>query len=63
MRSQLSERQVADYRTNGFLVIEELLTATELAQWRDAVDAAIAQDLVKPPADSAAGKAASLISG
>ena len=57
MRSLLSEQQVADYRTNGFLVVEELLTVPELARWRDAVDTVIAQDLVKPPADSAAGKA------
>ena len=57
MRIQLSEEEVADYRANGFLVVEELLTAPELAQWRDAVDTVIAQDLVKPPTDSAAGKA------
>jgi phytanoyl-CoA hydroxylase len=57
VRSELSEQQVADYRTNGFLVVEELLTAPELARWRDPVDTVIAQDLVKPPADSAAGKA------
>ncbi len=56
MRSELSERQVADYRANGFLVVDELLSAPELAQWRDAVDTVIALDLVKPPADSAAGK-------
>ena len=57
MRSQLSERQVADYRENGFLVVDELLSVAELGKWREAVDTAIAQDLVKPPADSAAGKA------
>ena len=57
MHSQLSDQQIADYRANGFLVVEELLSASELEQWRDAVDSAIEQDLVKPPADSGAGKA------
>lgn len=57
MRSQLSEPEIAGYRTNGFLVVEELLSPSELAQWRDAVDRVIEQDLVKPPADSAAGRA------
>ena len=57
MRSLLSEEEIAEYRTNGFLVVDELLSASELAGWRDAVDTAIAQDLVKPPADSAAARA------
>lgn len=57
MRSALTEKEIADYRENGYLAIEDLLSGSELAQWRAAVDDAMAQDLVLPPDDSAAAKA------
>ncbi|MCA1572100.1 MAG: phytanoyl-CoA dioxygenase family protein [Chloroflexi bacterium] len=57
MRSTLTEQEIADYRENGFLAIQDLLSQSELTHWRDAVDSAIAEDLVRAPEDSAAAKA------
>jgi len=57
MRTTLTEREIADYRTNGFVAIQDLLNESELTRWREAVDTAIAGDLVRAPADSAAAKA------
>jgi phytanoyl-CoA hydroxylase len=52
MRSRFSEQEIEDYRTNGFLAIEDFLSRSELAHWRDTVDSAIAQDLAEQPAGS-----------
>lgn len=43
MKNELSQQQVAQYRHDGFLVIEDFLTADELASWREALDAAVAK--------------------
>jgi len=43
MRSSFTAQEIEDYRSNGFLVVEDFLTAEELAYWRDVVDAATAQ--------------------
>ena len=43
MHDELTEQQVTDYRTNGFLVVADLLDADELAHWRSVVDAAVAR--------------------
>lgn len=49
MRDGFSEQEIESYRRDGFLVVEELLSAAELAQWRDAADMAVAEDLVRQP--------------
>lgn len=43
MRTELTPDEVASYRENGYAVVPELLDANELAAWRDAVDAAVAE--------------------
>jgi len=43
MRSRFTDREIADYRGTGFLIVEDFLTAAELARWREAVDAAVAE--------------------
>ena len=43
MRTSLSADQIASYRENGFLLVEDFLNETELAFWRDAVTEAIQQ--------------------
>ncbi|MDQ3627823.1 MAG: phytanoyl-CoA dioxygenase family protein [Actinomycetota bacterium] len=43
MRSSFTEQEIQAYRTNGFLVVEDFLTAEELAYWRDVVEAAAGQ--------------------
>ncbi|QEM08907.1 phytanoyl-CoA dioxygenase family protein [Mucilaginibacter rubeus] len=43
MKNELSQQQVAQYRHDGFLVIEDFLSADELAFWREALDAAVAK--------------------
>lgn len=42
MRNELTPGQVASYRKNGFLIIEDFLTPAELEEWREAVDEAVA---------------------
>jgi len=41
MKNELSEKDIANYRENGFLLIEDFLNADELAFWREALDEAI----------------------
>ena len=43
MGTELTQTQVDSYREDGFVVVEGFLTADELAQWRTAVDEAVAQ--------------------
>ena len=41
MKYVLSEEEIANYRENGFLVIEDFLDPDELEEWRCAVDKAV----------------------
>ncbi len=41
MRTQITEQQIADYRQNGFLLIEDFLDKEELETWREAVTEAL----------------------
>lgn len=43
MRNQLSDEQIAQYRRDGFIVIDNFLTDGELKQWRTAVDTAVSR--------------------
>lgn len=43
MKTTLTPEQIALYRQQGFIVIEDFLTSTELETWREAVDEAVAQ--------------------
>jgi ectoine hydroxylase-related dioxygenase (phytanoyl-CoA dioxygenase family) len=43
MKNELSPSQVAQYRSDGFIVIENFLSADELSQWREALDSAVAK--------------------
>ena len=45
MKNQLSEQQVAFYRENGFLVIENFLDSAELAHWQQTTQAAVDERL------------------
>jgi phytanoyl-CoA hydroxylase len=45
MKHQLTEEQIAAYRENGFLVIENCLDAEELAEWRRCTEEAVAERL------------------
>jgi len=42
MNCQLDKDQIAYYRTNGFVVIEDFLSADELEHWRETVIGAVA---------------------
>ncbi|MFD1141134.1 phytanoyl-CoA dioxygenase family protein [Larkinella insperata] len=42
MKSELSEEQIANYQQDGFLVIEDFLSPQELADWRNALEEALA---------------------
>lgn len=42
MKADLTEQQIASYRENGFVVIENFLSPAELEEWREAVDEAVA---------------------
>lgn len=42
MRSGFTNQEIADYRRNGFLSVPDLLTADELAHWREVIDSAVA---------------------
>jgi phytanoyl-CoA hydroxylase len=41
MKYDLSDEEIANYRENGFLVIEDFLDPDELEEWRCAVDEAV----------------------
>lgn len=41
MNTNLTKDQIQSYRTNGFVVIEDFLDATELAEWRKSVHEAV----------------------
>src|SRR5688572_28901202 len=43
MKNNLSPQQIAQFRQDGFLVIEDFLSADELQQWRSALDEALAK--------------------
>lgn len=43
MKNELTSEQVNQYQENGFLVIENFLSADELAFWRKALDEAVAK--------------------
>lgn len=43
MRNELSQQDIAQYRRDGFLVIENFLSAEELDFWRGALDEAVAK--------------------
>lgn len=43
LRSSFTEQEIADYRSRGFLAVEDFLTAEELAHWREVVDTAVAE--------------------
>jgi phytanoyl-CoA hydroxylase len=43
MKHDLSQEQIAEYRKNGFLIIEDFLSPQELTDWRTAVTEAIAE--------------------
>lgn len=49
MRDGLTDQEIERYGTNGFLAIHDLLDESELAYWREVVDAAIDGDLVRQP--------------
>ena len=59
MQDQLSEEQIASYQENGFLVIENFLSADELAHWSQTTDEAVEQRLAatRKPETSEAGEA------
>jgi len=53
MISDVTSDQIARYRRDGFLVIENFLTPSELAEWRSAVEEAIEErDGIKIPGTS-----------
>jgi hypothetical protein len=43
MRSWFTTPEIEDYRTNGFLAVDDLLSRTELERWREIVAAAMAE--------------------
>lgn len=43
MKHELSPEQIAQYKKDGFVVIEDFLTAEELEYWRTALDEALAK--------------------
>ncbi len=53
MKNQLTDQQIAYYRDNGFLVIENFLDAEELERWRQTTEEAVEQRLAsrKPVVD------------
>lgn len=59
MRDQATETEIAAYRRDGFVVIDGLLDAEELEEWRSALDEAIAErgDVVIPGFEPAPGSA------
>ena len=45
MNMKLSDAEIDSYRRDGFLIITDFLTDTELASWRNAVDASVGQHI------------------
>lgn len=43
MNCELTPEEIEEYRRNGFVVIDNLLTLPELAEWRSAVEEAVAE--------------------
>ena len=43
MKNDLTQNQIAQYRRDGFLVVEDFLSADELAFWREALTEAVAK--------------------
>jgi phytanoyl-CoA hydroxylase len=43
MNCDLTEDKIEEYRRNGFVVVQNLLTPAELAEWRSAVDEAVTE--------------------
>jgi phytanoyl-CoA hydroxylase len=43
MKHQLSAEQINNYQNDGFVIIEDFLSADELAFWREALDEAVAK--------------------
>ena len=43
MRTDVTQHEIESYRENGFIVIEDFLSADELEVWRDAVMEAVSQ--------------------
>ena len=43
MKSELTQEQIGKYQQDGFLVIEDFLSAEELAEWREALNEAVAK--------------------
>ncbi|MYA77567.1 MAG: phytanoyl-CoA dioxygenase family protein, partial [Gemmatimonadetes bacterium] len=41
MNHRVTSEQIASYRENGFLIIEDFLNESELETWRSAVDEAV----------------------
>jgi ectoine hydroxylase-related dioxygenase (phytanoyl-CoA dioxygenase family) len=54
--TSLTDQQIASYRADGYLVIENFLTPAELATWRERVDAAVAKRTGKTPGQLAGNK-------
>ena len=50
MNTQPTSKQIEFYRENGFLVIDDFLTGSELSAWQGAVDAAVAQHVSREDA-------------
>src|SRR6476619_6680545 len=43
MRTGVTADEIASYRANGFLAMPDLLDPDELAEWRSAIDEAVAE--------------------
>lgn len=48
MRTPVTEDQIASYRENGFIVIENFLNPEELEDWRNQVDEAVRERITVP---------------
>ena len=51
MKSELTEAQIASYRNNGFLVVEDFLSPDELEHWRKSTQTAVDERLSLPQTD------------
>ena len=52
MNCTLTEPRISAYRRRGFLVVDDLLDAAELALWRAAVDEAVAERVARAGNDA-----------
>ena len=50
MNTQVTSDQIEFYRENGFLIIDDFLTGSELASWQDAIDEAVAHHVSRDDA-------------